>query len=191
MVLIAALALGMAACGPDSPAGIERVGAAFPDLRLGVTDESGAYLERDRLAGDIVLLYFGYTHCPDACPTTLARLRDALERLPDEVSDAVTIVFVSVDPNRDSPEDLARYTRHFGPSFIGATAPHERLRRLTHRLGTDFGYGDDYPEAPYAVTHPDTVFVFDRTGQARLLLRPAATPQAIASELRVLATGEQ
>lgn len=164
--------------------------AAFPDLRRGVTDESGALLERDRLEGDLVLLYFGHTHCPDACPRTLAWLRDALQSLPDEVSETVTVVFVSVDPNWEEPADLARYTQHFGPSFIGATGCQERLRRLTHRLGTDFGYGDDSPEAPYAVTHPNTVFVFDRAGQARLLLRPSATPQAIASELRALVAGE-
>lgn len=187
VLVAAAVSLVLSACRAEPSAGIERLDAAFPDLRLGVTDESGAHLEPERLEGQIVLLYFGYTHCPDACPTTLARLRDALGRLPNDVSDTVKVVFVSVDPKRDDPADLARYTQQFGRHFVGASASRQRLRRLTHRLGTDFGYGDNYPEPPYTVTHPDTVFVFDRAGRARLMVRSSAMPAAIAHELRELA----
>lgn len=181
------LVLGLAGCGSQQAKGIDRLGSGYPDLRLGLRDEAGQRLERADLSGRIVLLYFGFTSCPDACPTTLARLRTALGRLTENVRDQVAVVFVSVDPKRDRPEDLATYTAHFGPRFVGATGSRETLKRLVHRFGGDFGYGDDYPNPPYSVTHPDRVFVFDTEGRARLLIRASATPETIASALRRLA----
>ena len=107
---------------------------ALPDFEL--IDQDNRKLTRDSLRGKWSLLFFGFTHCPDICPTTLQTLSQMLQQIEDpDVVAAVRVVFVSVDPERDTPEILRDYVTYFDPGFIGATAPMEQLRRLTRPLG--------------------------------------------------------
>ncbi|MDZ7787024.1 MAG: SCO family protein [Halofilum sp. (in: g-proteobacteria)] len=141
------------------------------------------------MAGQHTLLMFGYVSCPDVCPSTLARLSAALSALPSATAERFRVLFVSVDPERDSPTRIARYTRAFGDRFIGATASQARLRALTQRFGLSFSYGERAHDEPYTVSHPAGVFAFDTEGRARLLIGQGLSVDAIAADLRRLAAG--
>ena len=187
VLLLAGVLTGCSAPAPDWNA--SRLPSDFPDLALELTDESGRQLTAARMEGRHTLVMFGYVSCPDICPSTLARLSAALSALPPATADQFRVVFVSVDPERDSPRRLARYTRAFGERFIGATASEARLRTLTQRYGLSFGYGERADDKAYTVNHPAGVFAFDAQGRARLLIRQGLSVDAIAADLRRLATG--
>lgn len=107
---------------------------ALPAFEL--VDHGNRKLTRDSLAGKWSLLFFGFTHCPDICPTTLQTLKQMRQSIDDpDVSAAVQVIFVSVDPERDTPKILGDYVGYFDPEFIGATATMDRLRPLTRSLG--------------------------------------------------------
>ena len=107
---------------------------ALPDFEL--MDHNGEPLQRADLNGKWSLIFFGYTHCPDICPTSLQTMADMVKAIDDpDVIDALRIYFVSVDPERDKPEILASYVTYFNPDFVGATAEIDKLRALTKPLG--------------------------------------------------------
>lgn len=114
----------------------------------------------DQSEGNVVLLYVGYTHCPDVCPTHLADIAGALSTLPDDVAEQVQVLFVTADPDRDTPEALKRYLAQFDDSFIGLTGEQEDLDNLQRSVGiapatrTDLG-GDNY-----AVNHAAYVMAY-------------------------------
>jgi protein SCO1/2 len=186
-LLLTGLLTGCSVPAPDWHA--SRLPADFPALELELKSASGHRLDETRLAGTYVLLMFGYLSCPDVCPSTLARLRAALSALPPAVARRFRVVFVSVDPERDSPARLARYTGAFGEHFIGTTAGVPSLRRLMQRYGLSFGYSERSRGAAYTVSHPGGVFAFDAGGEARLLIDQGLSVEAIASDLHRLATG--
>ena len=107
---------------------------ALPEFEL--VDHNRNPLTRSQLSGQWSLMFFGFTHCPDICPISLQTLADMTRAIDDaDVSDALQVYFVSVDPERDSPEILAEYVTYFNPAFVGATAPLEQLTPLTRSLG--------------------------------------------------------
>jgi protein SCO1/2 len=107
---------------------------ALPEFEL--VDHNRKPLTRKQLNGQWSLMFFGFTHCPDICPVGLQTLADMTRAIDDaDVSDALQVYFVSVDPERDSPEILAEYVTYFNPAFRGATAPLEQLTPLTRSLG--------------------------------------------------------
>ena len=107
---------------------------ALPEFEL--VDHNRKPLTREQLSGQWSLMFFGFTHCPDICPIGLQTLADMTKAIDDaDVSDALQVYFVSVDPERDSPEILAEYVTYFNPAFRGATAPLEQLTPLTRSLG--------------------------------------------------------
>lgn len=107
---------------------------ALPEFEL--VDHNRNPLTRSQLSGQWSLMFFGFTHCPDICPISLQTLADMTRAIDDaDVSDALQVYFVSVDPERDSPEILAEYVTYFNPAFLGATAPLEQLTPLTRSLG--------------------------------------------------------
>lgn len=106
----------------------------LPDFEL--IDQDGRKMTRENLRGKWSLMFFGFTHCPDICPTTLQTLAQMMQQIDDpDVAAAVQVIFVSVDPERDTPQILRDYVTYFDPGFIGATAPMEKLRQLTRPLG--------------------------------------------------------
>ncbi|MDN3521126.1 SCO family protein [Halomonas ramblicola] len=158
----------------------------FPGLDFELIVEDGETITEAQLEDAVTLLFFGYTHCPDVCPTTLARLGAALRELPEAQRDHVKVLFVSVDPERDDPQRLASYTGAFGAQFIGATAEPERLRQLASRYGSSFHHDAENEGEHYLVTHGSNVLAFDREGSARLLIRPEDGVEEIAHDLRLL-----
>jgi len=132
-----------------------------------------------------VLIYFGYTHCPDVCPLTLQRLKHAIAALGDGANQ-LRVLFVTVDPRRDSLAVLKRYTEFFGPQVLGLRGDQDELRRLTKMYRVTYGYDKPDAKGNYEVSHSSAVYVFDRSGEARLLIRPDDTVKAIATDLRRL-----
>jgi protein SCO1 len=161
------------------------ISGLMPSLDFKLSGPSGATMTAADMRGKAVLLYFGYTHCPDICPATLANVSQALKRLGLGAS-SVRVLFVSVDPERDSVQTLARYASYFGPQIIGLTGTDSQLTALTKRYRVAFGR--DAPDAHgyYTVYHSSAVFVFDRNGNARLLVTPTETSAQLAEDLKVL-----
>lgn len=166
--LLAALLL--AVCAPLAHAGTV-LKSPRPVAQMKLTDQHGAPVTADSLAGRWTVLFFGFTHCPDVCPTTLARLAGVQRRLPDAIRPKVRFMLVSVDPMRDSPERLAEYVGQFGQDFVGATAPLGELAPLLKELGVSYAYtaethGEHAQHAghgtpAYTVTHSETLYVLD------------------------------
>lgn len=181
--------LTLVGCG-DKAWQTKDIAPLMPPLAFTLIDERGETVEAGHYRGDVTLLVFGYTHCPDVCPTTLARLAGQLRSLPAERRDDVRVLFVSVDPDRDDPERLAAYTDAFGPAIVGLTGRPAQLDALTKRYRVTYGYGEKDAAGGYAVSHPSGVFAFDRAGDARLLIRDGDGPEAVRHDLERLLAEE-
>jgi protein SCO1/2 len=114
--------------------------------------------------GKIVLLYFGYTFCPDVCPTSLAKLKSAISELTPEEQAQVQVVFVSVDTDRDTPEKLKKYAHAFSNDFIGATGTRSEIDLITESLGVYYKIGPPDSNGNYTVDHSSYMYVIDRQG---------------------------
>lgn len=178
------LTLLLAGCG-DASWRTHDITNLMPGLAFTLTGETGNSVDAERFAGRVTGLYFGFSHCRRTCPVTLALLKQALLRLGPE-ADEVRILFVSVDPARDTPARLARYTAAFGPRFVGLTGTQAQLDALTRRYRVSYGYGKADAQGAYPVYHSSGIFVFDRAGRARLLMQTRDGAKAIAVDLRRL-----
>lgn len=141
--LVATLGLGLAAAALDGCADphdwkTSDIAGKLPDLEFRLTDEDAREVTEADYAGAVKLVFFGYTHCPDVCPTTLSRLRAVLQALPGSDALGVKVLFISVDPRRDPPERLEEYTDAFGARFIGLTGDIPELRDMAERYGASF-----------------------------------------------------
>ncbi|MES1945309.1 hypothetical protein PC39_14377 [Salinisphaera sp. PC39] len=189
--LAALLAAGLAACGNDPAWHGHDIRGVMPDLAFTLTDENGETANAADTAGHVRVLFFGYTHCPDICPVTLGRLSAALGELPEAQRDRVRVLFVSVDPERDGPEELAAYTDYYGPRFIGLTGTRDQLDEITKRYRVTYGYGEPDADGFYTVSHSSGIFVFGPGGEARLLINQSQSVPEIAADLeRLLARTE-
>jgi protein SCO1/2 len=136
-------------------------------------------------AGKPVLFYFGYTHCPDVCPLTLAEMSRVLVTLGDRAADAA-FVFVTVDIKRDTPARLAEYMSVFNPAFVGLTTDNEdTLREVTQSFGVYYEL-EDVPEtqAEYLVAHTSSTFLVDESGRLSMIFPYRTDPALIASEIQ-------
>lgn len=178
----------LAACaGRDSSYALKNVTGLVSPLEFQLTNQDGQPVTAADYRHDVVLLYFGYTECPDECPTTLATLANALHILGPR-SSQVRVLFVSVDPQRDSTAVLKRYVSNFGPEFVGLRGDSAQLTDLSKRYRIAYHYEKPDKDGNYEVDHSSAVFVFDGSGQARLLGQSDNTAQQVASDLRRLLT---
>ena len=187
---ILATALALAACdhvglpGKSPFQGVDVTGSPMGgELRL--VDAAGKPRSLADFRGKVVIVSFGFTHCPDVCPTTLADLAAARKQLGAD-GQQVQVVFVTVDPRRDTGELLAQYVPAFDPTFIGLRgdeAATEKVKKDFHvfaqeRVGK--------PGEAYGVDHSAQIYVVDKAGRMRLLWQPGTTPAVMASDLRIL-----
>jgi protein SCO1 len=119
--------------------------------------------------GKTVLLYFGYTNCPDICPTVLSHVADILDRL-GPAAQQLRMLFVTVDPNRDTLPVLAKYVKNFGAEIDGLRGTPDELAELARRYRAAYSVTPAQDGRPYAVTHSSAIYVFDRSGAARLII---------------------
>ena len=151
------------------------VSDSSPSLKFAMTRVSdGKPVTEADYRGDVVLLYFGYTFCPDICPTTLSNLDDILGRL-GAAAKRLRVLFVTVDPHRDTLPVLAAYVRNFGPEVVGLRGTPDQLADLARRYRIVYSVRPADAQRPYEVTHSSAIYVFDRTGAARLLVPSLAS----------------
>ena len=168
--VVVLIALALAGCGHRHPFHARDITGLMPNLDFNLTDDDGHPVTGADYRGKDVLLFFGYTNCPDYCPATLAHLQQAIKRLPEATRKSIRVLFVSVDPRRDTPAKLKKYTAYFGPEVVGLTGGMDALRDLTKRYRTTFSYGKPDGHGNYDVTHGRAVYAFDRKGQVRLMI---------------------
>lgn len=179
----------LAGCSSDQQNwNAKSISGLMPELSYELTDTSGETVTAEDMDGNIRLMFFGFTSCPDICPTTLQKLARVVRNLPEPVRKDVKIIFVSVDPERDTPERIGSYVGFFSDSIIGLTGSEENLRELSKRYRTTFGYETPDEGGNYDVSHSSAVYVFDRDGAARLLVRPGQSAEALTADLTALAS---
>ena len=141
---------------------------AWPNLPL--LDQHGEVLPVSRLQGKWTLVFFGYTFCPDICPTTLAELRQLLGSLPAEQRQQVQVLMVSVDPQRDTPQQLRDYLAYFDPDYIGLTGQLDDIQQLANALSIPFIPGDSSQEN-YTVDHSGNLALLGPDGRQQGFIR--------------------
>lgn len=153
-----------------------------------LTDQNGEPFElRAEARGKVTLLYFGYTHCPDICPITMASTARALSRLEPEEREQVLPVFVTLDPARDSPERMEEWLAGMDSTFVGLTGTQEEVDDAVEQLGYVLPQQERPDSGWYEVAHPSMLFVFTPELLGRFGYHEGdATPDAIAADLRTL-----
>jgi protein SCO1/2 len=146
------------------------VTGSFPRLAFTLIRASdGKTVTAADYRGQVVLLYFGYTFCPDVCPTTLLNLARVLKQL-GPLADQARVLFVTVDPNRDTLPILKNYGRQFAPQVEGMRPTPDQLASLARRYRAAYSVSAGDKDHPYTVTHSSAIYVFDKAGEARFLL---------------------
>ncbi len=137
--------------------------------------------------GKVMLLYFGYTQCPDVCPTSFSLMAQALNELSEQELSQIVGIFVSVDPKRDTVEHLADYVSYFHPSFIGVTGSPEAVAQAASLYGVQFSYTDDSNSAMgYIVNHSAAVYLIDQQGELRFAFPHETPPETMLGAIRML-----
>lgn len=182
---LAAASLLLAGCGasapPEPPLAGAKIGGPFA-----LVDEDGRAATERRFAGRWRVMYFGYTFCPDICPTDARNIGAGLKRF--EAEDAaraalVTPVFVSVDPERDTPAVLKAFTAAFHPRMVGLTGSLDAVAGAAKAYGVYYRKGEATPGGGYLVDHQNTAYLMDPTGAPVALLPQDQGPEAVAAEL--------
>jgi protein SCO1/2 len=145
---------------------------------------SGKKISAQSLRGDWVIVYFGYTQCPDICPLTLAEFNTALKKLGAKQADKVRVIFVSVDPKRDTPQLLEQYVHAFNPAFIALRPDPPALKQMTKRYHISYSYGKPDAAGNYTVGHSSEFMIFGPQGHMRLMGDYTDSAKAIAGDLR-------
>ncbi|MES2719904.1 MAG: SCO family protein [Pseudomonadota bacterium] len=160
---------------------------SLPVLRLGgnfeLQDDTGASRQLTEWRGRMVLLSFGFTHCPDICPMTLARYRAVLKALSDD-ADRLQPILISVDPARDSGKVLGDYVRYFDPRIVGLTGSLSVLTAVERLYGAQVVLSA--PGEPVSVSHSDYLYLLDDLGRVRKLFDQQASVAAIVQDIRIL-----
>ncbi|HJU07373.1 MAG TPA: SCO family protein [Rhodanobacteraceae bacterium] len=176
----------LAACSHSAPPWqLNDVSGHLPDLQFDLTSDTGKAVTAADFRGKYVLMYFGYTHCPDVCPLTLVHLHLVMQKLGKQ-ADMVRILFVSVDPARDTPQVLHQYVTAFDPHIVGLTGTPQQIAAMAKRYRSAFNIDAKQANGDYTVSHGSIIYVFDRHGRARLIGNSTDTPDAIAHDLQLL-----
>lgn len=186
---VAACVAILAGCGTRRPDWrLTDLTGHLPDLEFTLQSADHAHLTENDFRGDVTLVFFGYAHCPDICPMTMARLGQVVGRLGEDAKH-VRILFISVDPKRDTPAMLRDYARAFSPQAVGATGTPAQVEALAKRYRV--AYQADPPDAngDYQVMHGKAVYVFDGAGHVKLMITDTDSADAIVHDLKELVRG--
>jgi protein SCO1/2 len=179
-----ALAMLLGACSPPAFNSVDITGANYAqgfDLR----DAEGKRRTLADFRGKVVAVFFGFTQCPDVCPTTLADLTEARKRL-GSAGEQLQVVFITVDPARDTPQVLGAYMRNFDPSFIGLTGSPDEIERVARDFKVFYAKSPGKSEGAYSIDHTAASYVFDREGRVRLFVRYGQPVDALVADLKRL-----
>ncbi|MBT9505463.1 SCO family protein [Rhodoferax sp.] len=182
-----ALALGaISACSEKKPgfASIDLTGADYArDFAL--TDHNGQARSIKDFAGKVVVLFFGYTQCPDVCPTSMSELAEVKKLLGKE-GERLQGLFVTVDPQRDTPEVLKAYMGNFDPTFLALYGTPDKLEALAKEYKVYFKKVEGKTPTSYTMDHSAGSYVYDTQGKLRLYTRYGTGPQALAADIKLL-----
>ena len=181
-----AAAVVLAACGADAPTfrSTDITGADF-GKELSLTGHDGKPRTLADFRGKAVVLFFGYTHCPDICPTTLADMAGVIRKLGADAT-RVQVLFVTVDPERDTPEVLAKYVPAFDPGFLGLSGDAAATQRAAKEFRIFYEKRSGNAPGAYTVDHSGQSYVIDPQGRLRLFVRNERIAQDLAEDLRSL-----
>lgn len=183
MGVVAALAVLKPAAAPKFEA-VDITGVDWgKDFKL--TDHTGRTRTLADFRGKAVAIFFGFTHCPDMCPTAMARLAEAMKLLGDDAR-RVQVLFITVDPKRDTAALLSQYVPAFHPSFLGLYGDAGETDRTAKEFKIYYHANSPDGNGAYSVDHSGQVLVFDTQGRLRLLVKPDLTPEAMAHDMRLL-----
>jgi protein SCO1/2 len=154
-----------------------------------LTDHHGRRPASADFSGKVVVVFFGYTQCPDICPTTLVTMKEAM-RLMGPAADRVQVLFVTVDPERDTPEVLATFVPWFDPRFLGLYADSQTTLEVAREFKVFYSKVKGETALGYSIDHSATSYAYDPQGRLRLLIRHGETPEHIAADLQKLLAGK-
>lgn len=169
LLLIGVVALGVFLFAPP----VTLRGTAYtepypPAPEIELTRDNGSSFRLSEMRGNILLLFFGYTSCPDVCPTTMAELKTALDEIGEENAKNVRVIFVTVDPERDTRQRVQEYVNHFNEDFIGLSGTEAELARVWSDYGVFREIVGGTSAAGYLVTHTARVTLIDKDGNLRV-----------------------
>ncbi|GAB3242743.1 SCO family protein [Chitinimonas naiadis] len=184
-LLLSAL-LGLAACSQAPQLTFEATDVTGAPIggEFQLTGHDGKPRSLSEFKGKVVVLFFGYTHCPDVCPTTMSELASTMKQLGDKAKD-VQVLFVTVDPARDTPALLAQYVPAFNPGFIGLSGTPEQIRKVADSYKIVYqksGEGD----ANYTVDHSAGSYILDKEGKLRLFVNYGASAKVFFHDIGLL-----
>lgn len=158
----------------------------LPAAEISLTDQNGQPFRLSDYRGKVVLLFFGYTYCPDVCPATMAELRAARAMLKPEQAERVQVVFITVDPNRDTPDSIQEYVSRFDPTFLGLSGTEDELSAVWQAYGVFRELGTPNAQGNYEVSHTARVYVVDVNGNLSLSFAFGTPPADVANDLLIL-----
>lgn len=185
------LVLG-AGCRSEPAAPAPAAADELPILPIGgdftLTNQDAQPFELASLRGKVVLVFFGYTMCPDACPTTLSKLSAAYARLTDDERARVKAIYISIDPERDTPKVMKEHLTYFGVDAVGLTGTPEDTAKVARQFGAHFERSSEPTAAGYLMSHTVSIFGLDAKGQTRLLIDYEANVDTVVRSIRQLLT---
>jgi cytochrome oxidase Cu insertion factor (SCO1/SenC/PrrC family) len=151
-----------------------------------LTDQNGKTVTSDSLKGKPTLIYFGYAFCPDVCPTSLLLMETAIEKLGPDAPKKVNLVFITVDPERDTTAMMKGYVENFGPTFIGLTGTQEQITQVARAYRVYYQKVPGKDGSPYLMDHSSIVYLLDRNGRFVTHFTHEAKAEAIAAAVQRL-----
>jgi len=185
--LAALLPVALSACDAAKPSGykaIDITGAEYAQ-DLGLADTEGRVRHIAEFKGKLVVVFFGFTQCPDVCPTTMLELAEVKKALGAD-GDKVQGVFVSIDPERDTPEVLKAYVANFSPDFIALRGSLDETKAIAKRFKVFYAKVPGKTEGGYTMDHTAGSYVFDTQGKVRLFMRYGSGAEALKHDLQLL-----
>jgi protein SCO1/2 len=184
--IVLALLLALTGCdGGKKFSGIDITGVKNYAADFRLTDHNGKVRTLSDFRGRVVTMFFGYTQCPDVCPTTLSDMRIVMQKLGGD-AERVQVLFVTVDPQRDTQELLAKYVPAFHPSFLGLYGSAEDTARVAKDFGIFYRTQPGKSPGSYSVDHSAGMLVFDPRGRLRLMFNYGMNPDAITGDIGIL-----
>lgn len=179
-----------AGCRTEPAAPVPAAAEELPILPIGgdftLTNQDAQPFELASLRGKVVLVFFGYTMCPDACPTTLSKLSAAYARLTEEERARVKAIYISIDPERDTPKVMKEHLTYFGVDAVGLTGSPEDTAKVARQFGAHFERSSEPTAAGYLMSHTVSIFGLDARGQTRLLIDYEANVDTVVRSIRQL-----
>jgi protein SCO1/2 len=187
---VAAVVLGLVGCGQDKPdfRGVDITGAEYAQ-GFELSDQNGQVRTLQDFAGKAVVVFFGFTQCPDVCPTALQEMAQAKQLLGADGA-KLQGIFITVDPERDTPELLKAYVANFGSDFVALRPTAEQLPKVTKDFKIYYKKVEGKTPTSYTMDHSAGSFTFDPKGRIRLYNRHASGAETLAADVKILLSGK-